>query len=289
MRKIKIVFIVFLLFLSFNFVQAQTPISDLVCEKGEAEGTIWLKWTVPSQIASSSAYELRYSQGNSIRYDSARIYNQNWLSGTPGTKKRELVKGLNPGTEFTFALKWKNELGEWSLPSNSKTCIAPTSSKIDNLAPELEIENLKSEDEIFEKEDFEIKGFAKDIGSSSVKKVEISFDGKNWEKCLSLENVEGKLFWKYSWKNPQLGDYKIFFRATDWLDNISEAKEIKIKVIAKKEIVEEKTKEPTLEKPVSEMTVEELQTKIKETQEKIIILLKQLIDLLSQKILELKK
>lgn len=289
MKKIKIIFLVFLFFLNFTFVKAQTPISNLSCETADAVGAVWLKWTVPLEIASSSAYELRYSQGNSIRYDLARIYNQNWSSGVPGTKKRELVKGLNPGTEFTFALKWKNELGEWSLPSNSKTCIAATSSKIDNLAPELEIENLKSEDEIFEKEDFEIKGFAKDIGSSSVKKVEISFDGKNWEKTISFENIEGKLFWKYLWKSPQIGEYKIFFRATDWMDNISQPKEIKIKVIAKEEIKEEKKEELVSEKPISEMTTEELKTKIKELQDKIVELLKQLIISIFQQISQAKR
>jgi hypothetical protein len=287
MKKTKIIFLLFLF--SFNFCQAQSVISDFQCQPGETEGAFWLSWTVPSDIASTSPYQLKYSQGNSIHEETALTYNQNWLPGTVGTKKRELVTGFNPGTEFTFALKWKNEAGNWSALSNAKTCIAPTSTKADNLAPEFDIDNLKSGDTIFEKEDFKIEGWAKDVGGSSVKKVEISFDKKNWEKAISVKNVEGKVYWQYFWKSPKMGEYKIFVRAEDWMDNVSQAKEIEVKVIARQELEKVATSsQETTEKPISEMTAEELKLKIKELQEKIIALLTQLIELLSQKISQIK-
>jgi len=287
MKKIKIIFLMFLF--SFNFCQAQSAISNFQCQPAETEAAFWLSWTVPSEIASTSPYQLKYAQGNSLHEETALTYNQNWLPGIPGTIKRELVKGFNPGIEFTFALKWKNEGGDWSTLSNAKTCIAPTSTKADNLAPEFDIDNLNSGDTIFEKEDFKIEGWAKDVGGSSVKKVEISFDEKNWEKAISVKNVEGKIYWQYLWKNPKIGEYKIFVRAEDWMDNISQAKEIQVNVIARQEVEKEANfGQETMEKPVSEMTAEELKSKIKEIQEKIIALLTQLIELLSQKISQVK-
>jgi len=48
-----------------------------------------------------------------MHWDNAIIFYQNWSSGTPGTKKQELVTGLNPGIEFTFAIKWKDSAGNW--------------------------------------------------------------------------------------------------------------------------------------------------------------------------------
>ena len=289
MKKTKIIKIIFLTILfSFNFCQAQSPILDLKCQPAETAGAIWLSWTVPLNITSTNPYQLKYAQGNSIHEETALTYNQNWLPGTPGASKRELVRGLNPGTEFTFALKWKNEAGDWSALSNAKTCIAPTLTKADNLAPEFEITNLKSGDTIFENENFQIEGWAKDIGGSSVKRMEISFDKKKWEKTFSVKNVEGKIYWQYLWKNPKIGEYKIFFRAEDWMDNISEPKEIVVKVVKREEIKESTSTESSFEKPVSEMTIEELKIKIKELQEKIIILLNQLINLLSQRLSEIK-
>lgn len=281
MWEIKTFLIIFFSFFLSHFVFAQTPISDLRCWQDVSAGSVWLAWTVPSNIATSSAYEIRYIQGNTMDWDGAIIFSQNWTSGTPGITKQELVTGLNPGTEFTFAIKWKDQSNQWSQPSNQTTCVSPLPSSRDNIAPISFIENPKSESQFFEGENIKIEGWAKDEGGSSVQKVEISFDGKNWQKTTSIKSENGKLYWEYLWQKVRLGDYQIQTKATDWMGNIETPSEgIKIKVLAKP--VEE-------EKPISQMTVEELKAKIIEIQLKLIQLISQLIQILQQKLTEIQK
>jgi hypothetical protein len=113
---------IFLLLIGCGFTltaHAQSPISDLTCRQDLSAGAIWLSWTVPSSISSLNAYEVRYIQGNTMHWDNAILFSQNWSSGTPGTKKQELVTGLNPGTQYTFAIKWKDSAGDWSDPIKS--------------------------------------------------------------------------------------------------------------------------------------------------------------------------
>jgi hypothetical protein len=285
MEKAKIFLITsfFLLFL-FNFVHAQSPISDLTCRQDVSAGAVWLSWTVPSGIASSNAYEVRYIQGNTMHWENAISFSQNWSSGTPGTKKQELVTGLNPGTQYTFAIKWKDSAGNWSNPSNSATCIAPFPQNLDKIPPKSVIEKPKSGDQFFEGEDIKIEGWAKDEGGSSVQKVEISFDGKNWQNATPVKVEDGKLYFEYLWQKPKVGEYQIFSRATDWMDNVEIPGEgIKISVVLKSPEI---TQKPT-EKPISQMTLEELKAKIIEIQLKLIQLIQQLIQILQEKLMQI--
>jgi hypothetical protein len=146
------------------------------------------------------------------------------------------------------------------------------------------IEKPKQRDQFFEGEDIKIEGWAKDEGGSSVQKVEISFDGKNWQKTKSIKVEDGKLYFEYLWQKPKVGEYQIFSRATDWMENVETPGEgIKISVVLKPpEIVEKPA-----EKPISQMTAEELKAKIIEIQLKLIQLIQQLIQILQEKLREL--
>jgi len=285
MEKFKIFLIILFSTLSFfEFVNAQSPILDLRCWQDVNAGAVWLAWTVPSQIATSDAYEIRYIQGNTMNWELAIVFPQSWSSGTPGTPKQELVTGLNPGTQFTFAIKWKDEGGNWSDVSNPATCIAPMPQNIDNIPPKSLIEKPKSGDQFFEGENIKIEGWAKDEGGSSIQKVEISFDGKNWQEAKSVKVEDGKLYFEYLWQKPKVGDYQIQSRATDWMGNVETPKEgIKISVVLKPS----ETFEKPAEKPISQMTPEELKTKIIEIQLKLIQLIQQLIQLLQEKLAKL--
>lgn len=284
MKKTKI-FLVIPFFLFCSFTNAQTPISDLRCWQDVIAGSIWLAWTVPSNIATSNAYEIRYIQGNTMDWERAIIFSQNWNSGNPGFPKQETITGLNPGTEFTFAIKWKDQNENWSEISNSVSCVSPFAKISDNIAPTSQIENPKTESQFFEGENIKIEGWAKDEGGSSVQKVEISFDGKNWQKTNSIKSENGKLYWEYLWQKVKVGEYQIKTRATDWMGNTETPSEgIKIKVLAKP-IEEEKP----IEKPITQMTVEELKAKIIEIQLKLIQLISQLIQILQQKLIEIQR
>jgi hypothetical protein len=221
-----------------------------------------------------------------MHWDNAIIFSQNWSSGTPGTRKQELVTGLNPGTQYTFAIKWKNETGNWSDPSNPAICIAPLPQNLDKIPPKSVIEKPKQSDQFFEGEDIKIEGWAKDEGGSSIQKVEISFDGKNWQNATPVKVEDGKLYFEYLWQKPKVGEYQIFSRATDWMDNVETPGEgVKISVVLK---TQEITQKP-IEKPISQMTPEELKAKIIEIQLKLIQLIQQLIQILQEKLSQLSR
>jgi hypothetical protein len=285
--KIFLITSFFLLFL-FNFAHAQSPISDLTCRQDVSAGAVWLSWTVPGGIASSNAYEVRYIQGNTMHWDNAIIFSQNWSSGTPGAKKQELVTGLNPGTQYTFAIKWKNETGNWSDPSNPATCIAPFPQNLDKILPKSVIEKPKSGDQFFEGEDIKIEGWAKDEGGSSVQKVEISLDGVNWLPTTPVKTENGILYWEYLWLSPKVGEYQIKTKAYDWVGNV-ETPSGGIKVSVVSQLPKEVPPTPPAEKPISQMTPQELRAKIIEIQLKLIQLLQQLIQILQEKLAQLKR
>lgn len=118
-----------------------------------------------------------------------------------------------------------------------------------------------------------IKGIGSD--ESTVQKVEVSLDGgKTWLVAQS-RSVQGSFDWEYVWQNPTEGKYIIKVRATDAVGNIeSPSAGVKVTVSA--------AVPPTVspEKPITEMTAQELKVKIIELQEKVIVLLGQLIQFL---------
>jgi len=127
------------------------------------------------------------------------------------------------------------------------------------------------------------------IGSdeSTVAEVEVSLDdGKTWSVAKSISSP-GTFRWEYVWQNPTEGEYTIRVRATDSAGNIeSPAAGVKVTVPAAlvPAVPPEEVPEVVPEKPITEMTVQELQTKVAELQQTLINLLQQLVQLLQQQL-----
>ena len=133
-------------------------------------------------------------------------------------------------------------------------------------------------------EPYVIEGIGSD--ESAVVKVEVSLDdGKTWSVAKS-SSVAGSFSWEYVWQNPTEGEYTIKARATDTVGNI-ESPSAGVKVTVPAAVPPEEVPAEVPEKPISEMTAQELQAKILEIQQKIIDLLQQLIQLIQQQIQEL--
>lgn len=277
-------FFLIILFAFETKAAAPSAITDLTCSpEPNVSGAVWLQWTVPSGLAGSNAYEVKYIQGNIMSYAQANTYNQSWPTGIAGQRKQELMTGLNPNSQFSFAMKSTDGLGNWSEMSNYVTCIAPGSTNIDDKAPISVIEYPIEKSEFLEKQTIVVKGQATDTGGSSVQKVEISLDdGKTWFLTKPKESVGTGFDWEYLWEKPIVGAYTIKTRATDWWEN-QETPGGGIMVIVSAPPAE-KPPEKQVEKPISQMTAEELKTKIQEIQLKLIQLMTQLIQLLQQEI-----
>jgi DMSO/TMAO reductase YedYZ molybdopterin-dependent catalytic subunit len=54
-------------------------------------------------------------------------------------------------------------------------------------------------------------------GARGISKVEVSFDGKDWEQCEMLRPPERHVWspWRYVWRRPASGRYTVMVRATD--------------------------------------------------------------------------
>jgi len=129
-----------------------------------------------------------------------------------------------------------------------------------------------------------ITGTAQDTGGSGIQQVELSFDdGKTWNIAYR-KGYDEVYTWEYVWTPQVVATYTIKTRATDWAGNQEiVGPGVIVKIV--EQLVEEK---PPVEKPITEMTVEELKTKITEVQQKIIELLQQLIKLIQAQITELQ-
>ncbi len=130
-------------------------------------------------------------------------------------------------------------------------------------------------------EKYVIQGTAQDQGGSTVQKVEVSLDGgQNWSMTEIKSALANVFSWEYVWQNPTKGEYVIKVRATDALGNIESA-------LTGAKVTVSVPVPPTLllpEKPITEMTAQELEAKIVEVQQKIVDILTQLIQLFQQQI-----
>jgi hypothetical protein len=270
---------------SGTFALRPENIKNLICDASGQAGAIWLWWTVPMGIVNSGqGYQLKYQQGNSIDWNTALTYTQDWLRADPGTLEQKLVTGFNPNTQYTFAMKVLGNDNTSSTVSNAVTCYAPAAAQpsTDKIAPTSQITNPKSGDKILVGTKTKIEGTAKDEGGSSVQKVEISFDGKNWFLVNPVKLENGVLYWEYFWVPKEVGEYKIQTRATDWVGNVEKPSEgIKVSVVS------ELPKAPPA--PQVPMTIEQLKAKIIEIQLKLIQLIQQLIQILQEKLAQLKR
>ena len=159
-------------------------------------------------------------------------------------------------------------------------------------APDSSITSPKDGATILAGKDYTLKGEGSDLPDSGlslgVAKVEVSLDGGlSWQEATIIKIAGSYFEWEYLWKNPKEGDYTLKVRATDQAGNVEiPGPGIKVKVAT--EIPEVLPPPPPVEKPITEMTVEELKTKITEVQQKIIELLQQLIKLIQAQITELQ-
>jgi len=264
-----------------NLVNAQpAAISDLQCFFAQTPGPVWLTWTAP---AGAVSYDVRYFPGaiDATHYNLAWQFSQNWS----GTAHQGLVISLTGNTTWFFAMKAIDASNNYSDISNVVSCFVPSVVvPTDKIAPTSLITDPKDGATILANTDYIIKGESSDIGGS-VQKVEISFDGKNWFKTKAKESIGTGFTWEYLWEKPTEGTYTIKTRATDsWGNQETPNEGIKINVVT--EIPVEK---PPVEKPISQMTAEELKAKIVEIQQKIIQLLSQLIQITQEQINQLKK
>jgi len=204
------------------FLIAPAAIANLTCEPSGQAGAVWLRWTVP--VGTSAGYETKYQQGNTITYDSATSFTQTWSSGTVATAQQQLLTGLNPNTQYTFAAKALGANNSISaISSLTPICYAPGGVRVtaDSTAPTTRITSPAFNSTVNAGEALVIKGTSLDAGGSSVQKIEVSLDGgKNWNLATVTENVDGNLIWQYTWANAQAGNVTIMARGTDWVGNV---------------------------------------------------------------------
>lgn len=203
--------------------KAATPdaINDLRCDTGSELGSLWLTWTVPANT--DNGYEMKYVEGNTLAYDSATSYSQSWLSGTVGSVRQELVRGLSPNIQYAIGMKAKNTDASSSSVSNNILCMPAGvgRSSADTLPPSTLITTPAANSSIQNNVPLIIEGVSRDNGSSSVQKVELSFDnGYGWSEAKIVSNDSGNYSWEYEWKNPSDGPVNILVRSYDWLNNI---------------------------------------------------------------------
>ncbi len=236
MRKLLFIFAVGIIssfWLSSNSIAAiPSPIQDLRCSAGGELGSIWLTWTVPTEGV--TAYDVRYVQGNTLSWPTAIIHHQTWAPGTAGEVRQEIVRGLNPGTEFAFSMKAR--VGETLFSISNQALCTPSATSLaarDILSPSTIVSFPVVNTKITAGNPLTIRGSSKDRGLSSVQKVELSFDGRNWVEARPVSNIGGNLTWEYLWKNPSVNINKISVRSYDWLGNIESPVEIPVVVTAR--------------------------------------------------------
>lgn len=284
MRYSKFLLLIFIfsgLFLLVISAKAQpSAITDLRCVFSDMPGAVWLTWTPP---AGTNSYEVRYALSpiNEPNYNLTYRFSQGWS----GTASRGLVTNLTENRTWFFVMKAIDVGNNYSAISNVIYCSVP---KIevpkDDIAPTSSIDEPKEGETILAGKDYIIKGTSSDTGGSSVQKVEISLDnGKTWFLTKPKESVSTGFNWEYVWEKPIAGTYTLKTRATDWWEN-QEIPGDGIKII----VSELETEKPEVEKPISEMTIEELKAKIIEVQQKIVQLLTQLIQLIQQQIADIR-
>lgn len=218
---------------SANFTINPNAITTLTCEASGQGGAVWLRWT--TTVGTSNGYEAKYAQGNAITYSTATAFTQTWSSGTVSTAQQQLLTGLNPNTQYTFAMK---ALGTGSsisaISTLTPTCYAPggSPSVVDTQAPVTRFTYPTTNAYVLAGQPLTIKGVSKDVGGSSVQKVEISLDnGVAWNQANAISNDEGNLIWNYTWAAPTVGAITIKARASDWMGNIETPVSLTINVV----------------------------------------------------------
>lgn len=200
-------------------------ISTLTCASGGTNGAINLRWTNPTGV--SNGYEVKYYADpiNTGNYGAASTYAQAYASGTVGVANEQVLTGFSSGTRYHFAMKALGLGSNSSAVSNTTSCVAPpvggSSSSSDTLAPTTQITSPANNSTVQSGVALVIKGSAKDNGTSSVQKVEVSLDGgTNWILASVTSSDLTNILWQYTLTNPSAGTQVIKVRSTDWLGNV---------------------------------------------------------------------
>lgn len=184
---------------------------------------------------------------------------------------------------------------------------------IDNLSPKTVITEPEN-NSIITTENYTIKGVARDQGGSTPSWVKIGIDPSAssgqvvWYEVDSTSSNYGT--WEYEWQDISEGSYTLKTKSADWLGNTETTGDsINVEVNFPESVIEGCTNSNALnynpeattddgsceyppideeeeEKPISEMTEQELKTKIIEVQQMIIELLSQMIILIQSQIKE---
>jgi chitodextrinase len=101
-----------------------SAISDLATSNPTGS-SITLTWTAPGDdgmTGNATGYIVKYSTSGSItasNWGSATTYTQSWTPAKNGTTETHTVTGLDPGTEYWFAVDSYDEAPNYSGVSNS--------------------------------------------------------------------------------------------------------------------------------------------------------------------------
>jgi len=268
-------------------------ITTLACVASGQAGSVIISWTVPA--GTSNNYQARYSLAaidDDATYNGATNYAAaaTWANGTVSQANWNLVLGLSPNAIYWFGMKAQGADATISaIPTNLPvSCTAPAAGGTtysDLIAPTSLITNPAHGSTILANQPYTIKGTAMDTGGSSVQKVEVSLDGgTNWNLATIKDNANNNALWEYIWQNPIVGSYTIKTRAADWMGNVETPGTGITVTVATTLPTPTPPTTPTIEKPISQMTVTEIQAKIAEIQQTLISLLQQLIQVIQQQI-----
>ena len=103
---------------------APATISDLTTSN-PTENSVILNWTAPGDdgnTGTASGYIVKYSTSgpiNDSNWDSASTYAQSWTPLTAGSKETHVVSGLDPDTQYWFAIKAYDEVPNYGYISNT--------------------------------------------------------------------------------------------------------------------------------------------------------------------------
>jgi parallel beta-helix repeat protein len=103
---------------------APAAISDLTTSN-PTENSVILNWTAPGDdgnTGTASGYIVKYSTSgpiNDSNWDSASTYAQSWTPVTAGSKETRVVSGLDPDTQYWFAIKAYDEIPNYGYISNN--------------------------------------------------------------------------------------------------------------------------------------------------------------------------
>ncbi len=216
-----------------------TPPSAISDLSGIAKGSIEteLSWTAPGDDGL-----VGLASENEIRYNTSTISESNWASSTKvdsalvakisGTKQKFVVTGLTGGTSYYFAIKTKDEAGNFSPVSNSVNVITDAADVIKpSPISDLKINTVRP---ISIEIQWTATGDDANVGKAlyyEIRYLNTQITDANWETAVKVQNVP--LTETAGTKQSMiiiglkpLTNYFISIRATDKQKNTSELSNI---------------------------------------------------------------